>query len=137
MESLMNMLIRHEGKVKHAYQDSEGYWTIGVGRLIDQRMGGGLSDDEIHYLLRNDIQRVIKEAKNFAWYDSLDNPRKTVVLNMIFNLGITRFSGFKKMIAAIERGDFKEAASHAMDSKWAKQTGIRAVELAGIMESGY
>jgi lysozyme len=54
--SLRRMLEDEEGRVPHAYPDSLGYWTIGVGRLIDRRKGGGLSDDEIDYLLANDIR---------------------------------------------------------------------------------
>ena len=29
----------HEGRVPHAYQDHKGFWTIGVGHLIDERRG--------------------------------------------------------------------------------------------------
>ena len=55
-------LKKEEGVVKHAYQDHLGYWTIGVGRLIDKRKGGGLSDEEIDYLLGNDIEKKIAEV---------------------------------------------------------------------------
>ena len=47
MSALLDLIKEHEGVVKHAYQDSRGYWTIGVGRLIDEKLKGGLSDDEI------------------------------------------------------------------------------------------
>ena len=56
------MLRRDEGRVRHAYQDHLGYWTIGVGRLIDQRKGGGLSEDEIDYLL-TEANTLMPEAK--------------------------------------------------------------------------
>lgn len=135
-ESLEDMLIRHEGMVLHAYTDSEGYLTIGVGRLIDKRLNGGITEEEARYLLRNDIQKVVAQAKQFPWYDKLSNPRKQVVLNMIFNLGITRFSQFRKTIGFIANGDYTAAAKEMLDSKWAKQVGKRATELAEIMERG-
>ena len=42
--------------VSHAYKDSRGYLTIGVGHLIDEELGGGLSEDEIDYLLANNLK---------------------------------------------------------------------------------
>ena len=135
-ESLEDMLVRHEGMVLHAYQDSEGYWTIGAGRLIDKRLNGGITEEEARYLLRNDIQKIVAQAKTFPWYDGLSNPRKQVVLNMIFNLGLTRFSKFRNTISCISRAEYAEAAKEMLDSTWAKQVGKRAIELARIMEHG-
>jgi len=57
-------------------------------------------------------------------------------MNMLFNLGYTRFLGFKKMLHAIEVRDFNHAANEMLDSKWAGQVGQRAIELAQIMRSG-
>ena len=135
-ESLAEMLARHEGLVKHAYQDSEGYWTIGIGRLIDKRKGGGLTEEECFYLLKNDIQKVAQEAEQFSWYQSLNNPRKQVILNMLFNLGLGNFLKFKKMIEALQHGDFDEASKQMLDSKWATQVGKRATELSEVMKRG-
>jgi lysozyme len=55
---------------------------------------------------------------------------------MIFNIGMPRFKQFKKMIAALEEGDWSEAANQMMDSKWAKQVGKRAERLRDMMETG-
>lgn len=132
-ESLEDMLIRHEGLMLKPYRDSVNKLTIGVGRNLDDV---GISRDEAIYLLKNDLQKVVAQAKQFPWYDKLSNPRKQVVLNMIFNLGITRFSQFRKTIGFIANGDYTAAAKEMLDSKWAKQVGKRATELAGIMERG-
>ncbi len=59
-ERLIEMLKRHEGVRSHVYLCSAGYETIGVGRNISNT-GMGLFDDEVDYLLENDIARVIKE----------------------------------------------------------------------------
>lgn len=135
IESLEDMLVRHEGEVLHAYQDSEGYWTIGVGILIDKR-GGGITQEESRYLLKNRIQKVAAEAQAFPWYHKLNNPRKQVILNMLYNLGKPRFLKFKRMIAAIEKDDYATAARELMDSKYARQVGQRAVELSTILYTG-
>lgn len=133
---LRNRLRADEGIIPHAYQDSEGYWTIGVGRLIDKRLNGGLSADEIDYLLDNDIRRIVAEANTFHWFSELDDVRQEVIVNMLFNLGLERFSGFHRMIAAIIRGDYLDAAREGLDSKWARQVGTRAIRLMKALESG-
>jgi len=133
---IKDMLIRDEGNVSWAYQDSEGYWTIGVGRLIDKRKGGGLSEDEIMYLLENDIKRSTAEAEKFTWFYDLNAPRQAVIISMLFNMGLPTFKQFKRMIMAIEKGDFWQASHEMMDSKWADQVGPRADRLSTMMETG-
>jgi lysozyme len=126
-----------EGTVPHAYQDSEGYWTIGCGRLIDKRLGGGLSDDEINYLLNNDLFRADKEARSlFAGFDRLSDARKAVLISMVFNLGQTRLAGFQRLREAVKELDWEQAAAEMLDSRWAKQVGQRAVRLANQMREG-
>jgi len=136
MSKLIEMIRQHEGVVKHAYEDSRGYLTIGVGRLIDEKLGGGLSDDEIDYLLANDIKRCQAEAETYEWFAGLNEPRQAVVISLLFNLGKPRWDAFKKTHAALEEGDYATAASEMLDSKWAVQVGKRADEMAAMMFSG-
>lgn len=136
MDKLIEMIKHHEGVVAHAYKDSRGYLTIGVGRLIDEELGGGLSDDEIDYLLANDLKRCQAEAETYPWFADLNEPRQAVVVSMLFNLGKPRWDGFKKAQAAIEAGDYTEAASQMLDSRWAAQVGKRAEDMAAMMISG-
>ena len=136
-QRLRDQLKHDEGVVPHAYQDSEGYWTIGVGRLIDERKGGLLSPKEIEYLLDNDIERVtISLQREWAWFNDLNDVRQEVLANMCFNLGLTGLKKFKKMIAALERRDWLDASREMLDSKWATQVGNRAIRLSKAMEAG-
>ena len=133
-EVLKDMLIQHEGEVNHAYEDSEGYLTIGVGRLIDKRRGGGISHDEAMYLLDNDINEVIEECENaFNWFKDLDEIRQVVVANMVFNMGMPNFKEFKRTIFYIQSGAYIQASAEMLDSKWATQVGRRAKELSEMM----
>ena len=100
MSALLDLIKEHEGVVKHAYQDSRGYWTIGVGRLIDEKLKGGLSDDEIDYLLANDVKRCEDEAVTYPFYAKMDEARKAVIISMLFNLGKPNFDKFQNMQAA-------------------------------------
>jgi lysozyme len=126
-----------EGVIPHAYQDSEGFWTIGCGRLIDKRLGGGLSDDEINYLLNNDLFRAEKTARAlFAGFDRLSEARKAVLVNMAHNLGQTRLAGFQRLREAVKEQDWEQAAKEMIDSRWRVQVGDRAVRLAEQMRRG-
>jgi lysozyme len=134
---LIKELRRDEGVIDHAYQDSLGYWTIGVGRLIDKKKGGRLTDEEIDYLLLNDIKECTADLdKNLPWWRSLTDARRRVLVNMRFNLGMAGLLGFKNTLRFIETGDYKKAASNMLLSKWAKQVGQRANRLAVMMEKG-
>lgn len=128
-------LRRDEGVVRHAYKDSLGYLTIGVGRLIDKRKGGKLSDDEINYLLMNDIKECVADLdKHLPWWRSLSDVRRRVLVNMRFNLGMQGLLGFRNTLRFIEAGDYKRAAENMLKSLWAKQVKGRAVRLAYMME---
>lgn len=134
---LIKELRRDEGVVDHAYQDSLGYWTIGVGRLIDKRKGGKLTDEEIDYLLMNDVKECVADLdKNLPWWRSLSDARRRVLVNMRFNLGMAGLIGFKNTLKFIETGEYKRAAANMLLSKWAKQVGQRANRLAKMMEVG-
>jgi lysozyme len=136
-QELIKELRRDEGVVDHAYQDSLGYWTIGVGRLIDKRKGGRLTEEEMDYLLMNDIKEKVADLdRALPWWRSLSDVRRRVLVNMCFNLGIGGLLGFKNTLRYIETGDYKRAASGMLASKWARQVGQRANRLATMMENG-
>ena len=133
-QRLAAQLRLHEGVEHKLYECTAGYLTIGVGRNIEER---GLSDDEIDYLLNNDVNIATDElVAAFDWYADLDPIRQRVVVDMVFNLGMPRFKQFQNMIAAIEAGDWMEASDEMMDSRWAQQVGLRASRLAEMMETG-
>ena len=138
IEKLTAQLRRDEGTKATAYQDHLGYWTIGVGRLIDSRKpGAGLRPDEIDYLLKNDIaDRVQALTKALPWFDRLDEARRGVLLNMAFQLGTAGLLGFKSTLALIAAGKHAEAAEQMLKSKWAAQTPARAKRLAEQMKTG-
>jgi len=126
-----------EGEVLHAYTDTMGWLTIGVGRLIDQRKGGGISKDESEYLLRNDINsRVAALQSRISWFNGLDDARKGVLLNMSFQMGVEGLMGFHTTLARIKEGDCIGAAESMLESKWATQTPARAKRLAQQMRTG-
>jgi lysozyme len=127
------MLVRHEGLRLKPYTDTVGKLTIGVGRNLDDV---GISEAEAMLLLSNDISIARTDAEKFVWFHKLDSVRQDVIIDMIFNLGLPRFLGFKNMLHAVEMSNWEEAVVQMLDSKWAKQVGKRAEELAFMMITG-
>jgi lysozyme len=132
-DNLIKMLREHEGVRSTVYLDSVGIETIGVGRNLKEV---GLSEDEIDYLLVNDINRCKAEAKSFNWYEDLNTVRREAILNLLFNLGKPRFLGFKKAIAALEASDYEESAAQFWDSRWRQQVGKRAEDICHMIRTG-
>lgn len=130
-------LRRDEGERLYAYQDSEGYWTIGVGVLIDRRRGGGITREESAYLLGNRVRAVIDELdRALPWWRSMSEARQRALANMAFNLGVTTLLTFKRTLESMRGGDYERAASEMLESKWAKQVGARAERLAALVRAG-
>lgn len=135
MSKLVKQLRRHEGVRSHVYLCPAGYETIGVGRNIAES-GLGLSDDEINYLLENDIKRCKQELIGLSWFVDTDPVRQDALINLCFNLGMTRLLGFKKAMAAMAVGNYDQAADEFLDSRWATQVGDRAIEVTDMIRTG-
>ena len=131
--NIVDQLRRDEGDSPTCYQDHLGNWTIGFGRLIGP--GGGLSPAEIAYLLNNDIidRRDALDAA-LPYFKDLSPARQGVLLNMAFNLGTAGLLQFKRMLAAVDAGQWGIAAKEMLDSTWAHQVPQRAARLAEQME---
>jgi lysozyme len=137
IDKLRAQLIEHEGLKLHAYQDSLGFWTIGVGRLIDKRRGGRISHDEAMFLLDNDIAQCIGQLRaHLAWFDREDAIRQRALVDLAFNLGITGLLTFKRTLAAWARQDYDLAAVGLERSKWFTQVGRRGPRIVHMVRTG-
>lgn len=136
-QQITDRLIAEESEVLHAYPDHLGFLTIGVGRLIDERKGGGITREESRYLLRNDIARRIAECETrFEWFQGMDPVRQQVIVCMAFQLGTSGVAKFVRMIAALKIRDYITASIEMLDSDWHTDTPARCERMAAIMRSG-
>ena len=134
---LTKQLRRDEDEILHAYPDHLGYLTIGVGRLIDKRKGGGITPEESAYLLSNDIdKRQAELLRRIPWVSTLDPVRFGALLNMAFQLGVDGLLGFRNSLELMRTGQYREAADNFMKSKWANQTPNRARRITDQIRSG-
>lgn len=131
--SLRERIERHEGRRTVPYKDTEGFLTVGVGRCIDKVP---FSHDEIDLMLTNDIKRAKQGAESFVVYEFLNETRREVLIEMVFQLGRNGVSKFKRFLAAALAQDWQRAYDELLDSKWARQTPNRAKELAEIFKNG-
>ena len=133
MKSIEEQLVLHEGLKLNPYRCPAGKLTIGVGRNLEDK---GISMAEALFLLRNDVEEVRTQLERYPWYTQLDPVRQKVLIDMAFNLGIGGLMQFRKMLAALEAGDYGKTADEMLDSKWARQVGKRAQRLAEMMRTG-
>jgi lysozyme len=135
---LIRQLRADEGERACAYQDHLGYWTIGVGRLVDDRKpGSGLRHDEIAYMLNNDVDdRIDQLTRRISWFQDLDDARRGALLNMSFQLGVDGLLQFERTLKLIEERKYDLAAHAMLQSKWAKQTPARAKRMAEQLRTG-
>lgn len=138
MSNIVRQLNGDEGRKPCVYQDHLGYWTIGVGRLVDSRKpGAGLRQKEMDYLLANDVEdRVRQLTARLSWFVDLDEARQGVLLNMSFQLGVDGLLGFKNTLELVRQSKYTEAAAAMLQSKWATQTPERAKRMSEQMRTG-
>lgn len=131
--TLFELIKKHEGLSLKLYQDIKGYWTIGYGRNLSSV---GISSQEAEFLLKNDIAKATKNVELLiSNYSNLSLNRQNALIDMMFNLGLSKFRTFYSMLKAITEERFEDAAKHMLDSKWATQVGNRAKEDAELMKN--
>lgn len=142
IEQLKETLKVDEGVVYEIYNDHLGYPTFGIGHLVLERdgeyglpVGTPVSEDRVSECFEQDVQVVIEDCKKLhdAW-DGYPEEVKQVIANMMFNMGLTRLSKFNRHNAALQCGDWKEAAKEGRDSRWYKQVTNRAERLMERLE---
>ena len=126
IEQLKETLKVDEGVVYEVYNDHLGYPTFGIGHLIiegDPELGAAVgtpvSEERVDECFAKDVETVIEDCKKLhdAW-DGYPEEVKQIVANMMFNMGLTRLSKFNRHNAALQCGDWKEAAKEGRDSRW-------------------
>jgi lysozyme len=133
-DKLIAQLTLDEGKRNKPYKDSVGKLTIGIGRNLDDI---GVSDDEINFMLSNDIDKVAKQLDDMMpWWRSMNDARQNAFCNFVFNVGIGTAMTFKNSLALLQAGKYVDAADAMMQSKWASQVGNRAVRITSMLRRG-
>lgn len=159
---LHSQLILHEGMRLAPYDDAtgkpvkpgehyRGKLTVGIGRNLDGNpltkaeegfVGHNgrdkpITQEQALYLLNNDISAVCRALNdNTPWWAHLDEIRGRVLVDMCFNMGVSKLLGFKNTLSFVRGGNYASAADNMKKSLWYAQVGIRGVRLEQMMRLG-
>lgn len=136
LAQLVKQLRQEEGEKLSAYKDHLGYWTIGIGVLIDERKGGKITLEESEYLLKNRIKLVVDSLAKLPYWANLNEARQAVLIQMAYQMGIAGLMKFTGTLKAVHDGDYDKASQRMLRSLWATQTPERAGRLAEQMRTG-
>jgi len=142
-ETIKEDLIKHEGYKQEIYLCSEGIPTFGIGHAVKESdieytwpVGTPVEKERIDQCFTDDFKDACTDCDVlFLQFASLPTQVQRVLVNMAFNLGRNRLGKFKKMVKAVNEGNFVEAANQMVDSRWYNQVGNRSVELENWMRN--
>lgn len=112
----------------------KGNPTIGIGTNLG--VGAGITEEEADYLLSNRLNIAASEVATLAGFNLLDDVRKLVLIDMCFNMGLPTLQTFTVFLGYVASGQYNAAADDMLQTKWAKEVGQRAVNLAQVMRTG-
>lgn len=132
-ETLEDRIKRHEGLRLQAYTDTTGHLTIGWGHRIQPGDPTEVTEEEAEQLLQQDIQNAKDElAKDLPWTLALPMDQQSILIEMVFQLGVSGLLGFRNMLFCIRSGDTDGTVHAMLDSLWHKQCPERCEELANL-----
>jgi len=134
MERLRLQITKHEGIELMPYRCSSDKLTIGVGHNIQDR---GISHETAMQMLDEDIDICINELQQtVSYWDDLPERVQEALINLCFNMGISRLMAFKKTFGFLREGMYEKAADELLESRYANQVGQRAIDVANMIREG-
>lgn len=143
-ENAFKVIFFEEGFREKPYYCTEGYPTIGIGRVVGKK-GEKLPnitttlEREQQYLNdwidRQESVILSHPTLSGAWR-SCNEDRKAILLSMVYQLGLNGAANFKKFVTACTLKDWQEAKSQMLDSKAARQTPNRFKRQSDVILSG-
>jgi len=153
LESVCKLIARHEGFRGVAYKDTKGNLTIGYGTNLDglgaaeqcrlagvdyesARAGDAITPMQAGYLLKSAATHAMGCARvRVNGFDDMPDNVQLAIVDMIYNMGFSGFSQFRRTIASLEAKDWTAAASEMKQSAWFHQVGQRALDDIALVES--
>ena len=130
LDKIRQNLIQEEGLELMPYHCTSNppKLTIGVGRNLDDR---GISEETAMQMLDEDIMICLAELReNIHKFDKYPAPVKETLIDLCFNMGISRLLQFKQTLAYLEEGlttgNYTKAAVELLNSNYAKQLPARS-----------
>ena len=136
-----------EGFEPKVYKCPAGFNTIGYGHNLDANplndqqkhllnKDGSISEANASILLLNEIPKYEADARELCDFDYLNDARKALMIDLVYNLGKNGFEKFRATRGFINMGDYNNAWKALRASKWFKQVGNRAIRNCAILRDG-
>ena len=147
------MMVENEGYRPEVYRDTKGKPTVGVGLNLTEPMnrqflkeegislqevlsGKPLSDTQIKKLYNRSLTQAFKDAQEYdPGFARRPEPVKKALVDMSFNLGLTKLQKFEKMKEGLDANDYSKVAREMVDSDWYKDVKSRGPRTVGLVES--
>lgn len=137
---------KYEGFRRFVYDDANdqpvvpgytliGHPTVGWGRCLDTH---GILEAEADVMCANNDLDATADLQGIfvSKWAALGPVRQAALIDMRFALGGAGFREFHVMVTALLNQKWTYAARALLDSKWARQVGQRAKDLAQMVETG-
>lgn len=129
-EELLSFIADNEGLRLKPYQDTVGVWTVGYGH----NLAVPISQRAAWQILRDDVEDARNDClHSFPWFIELSQERQHAMIDLVFNLGLTRLYGFKEFLKAMALGNYDTAADELIDSKWYEQVKRRGPKIVAMI----
>ncbi|MGE4319268.1 MAG: glycoside hydrolase family protein [Deferribacterales bacterium] len=147
MQKIIERIKEYEGYRDQPYQCTAGKWTIGYGYNYQDRgftteditavLSRGFTKELAERLIEKDAKRCAKEAEeNFPFFNSLNEARQAVIVDMLYQLGFKGLSGFKNFLARLSEHNYEAASAEMIHSRWFTQSGRRSRTNVKQMKTG-
>jgi lysozyme len=146
--TLKQLLTKHEGRKNKPYKDTKGLATIGIGHNIDAKglpydidafleANGYITDEMIDRLYDEDVRDATFDCKRlYPGFNNLTESRQNALIDFVFNVGYKTAYTFKNTNKAINEERWDDAADGLLASKYARQVGKRARDVAEMLRDG-
>lgn len=128
---VLTMLKQDEGLRLKIYYDTKGNPSIGYGWNINTF---DMTDAE--YFLNKKVSQVTKFLQTYLWFNSIDDTRKSALINMAYNTGEEGFSKFDTMISFLAVKKYEEAANDLAKTEVAEELVNRYKRIENMLRTG-
>lgn len=136
-----------EGFSSIVYKCPANFNTLGFGHNIDANPlndlqkkllndDGSISEDNANILLLNEIPKYEADARELCDFDYLNDARKALMIDLVYNLGKNGFEKFRATRGFVNMGDYNNAWKALRASKWFRQVGHRGIRNCAILRDG-
>lgn len=149
---VMRQKIMYEDMILKAYKCSQGVWTIGVGCTAYEDSSKVKEGDVINIirsltLFHHHHSKAVQNLRcifKFKELNEMGEVRKNVLVDLIFNMGLSGVKGFPSMIRALKNQDWDRASKELkyadvekeILSKYYQQVGQRAKDNVRKLKEG-